>query len=305
MKKFILITVTLLLIPYLIVSFFMKEAEMKFYYNENQIVRVKREKTGKIEKIPLELYVRGVLAGEMPTSFHIEALKAQSVAARSYVLKKMEQNKNSDYDVVDTVSNQVYSSEQELKERWGKDYVSKMNKITTAVSSTRGEYLEYQGEIAEAFFFSTSTGKTENVEEVFSEKLPYLRSVDSSWDKEESPVYEVEKKFALNEFYQLLGLKYEKNLNVKITKTTSTGRVKELKINDIIFSGSTVYQKLKLRSTFFQITQNGEEVIVKTRGFGHGVGMSQYGAEGMAKEGYSYDEILKHYYQGINIKKIE
>lgn len=304
MKKMLLLVIIILLVPYLIVSIFMEEEEMKFFYNENQIVRVKREKEKTIERIPFEVYIRGVLAGEMPTSFHIEALKAQAVAARSYVLKKMEQNKNEQYDVVDTVSNQVYLSDQQLKEKWGKDYVSKMNKITTAVLETTGEYLEYQGEIAEAFFFSTSAGKTENVEEVFSEKLPYLRSVDSSWDKEESPVYEVEKRFSLKEFYQLLGLQYQDSLVVKITKTTSTGRIKELQINGTIFSGSTVYQKLALRSTFFEIKKIKNEVIVTTRGFGHGVGMSQYGAEGMAKQGYTYDQILKHYYQGINIKKM-
>lgn len=304
MKKMLLLVIIILIVPYLIVSIFMKEEEMKFFYNENQIVRVKREKEKTIERIPFEVYIRGVLAGEMPTSFHIEALKAQAVAARSYVLKKMEQNKNEQYDVVDTVSNQVYLSDQQLKEKWGKDYVPKMNKITTAVLETTGEYLEYQGEIAEAFFFSTSTGKTENVEEVFSEKLPYLRSVDSSWDKEESPVYEVEKRFSLKEFYQLLGLQYQDSLVVKITKTTSTGRIKELQINGTIFSGSTVYQKLALRSTFFEIKKIKNEVIVTTRGFGHGVGMSQYGAEGMAKQGYTYDQILKHYYQGINIKKM-
>lgn len=304
MKKMLLLVIIILLVPYIIVSIFMKEEEMKFFYNENQIVRVKREKEKTIERIPFEVYIRGVLAGEMPTSFHIEALKAQAVAARSYVLKKMEQNKNEQYDVVDTVSNQVYLSDQQLKEKWGKDYVSKMNKITTAVLETTGEYLEYQGEIAEAFFFSTSAGKTENVEEVFSEKLPYLRSVDSSWDKEESPVYEVEKRFSLKEFYQLLGLQYQDSLVVKITKTTSTGRIKKLQINGTIFSGSTVYQKLALRSTFFEIKKIKNEVIVTTRGFGHGVGMSQYGAEGMAKQGYTYDQILKHYYQGINIKKM-
>ena len=304
MKKIILITIFVILIPYLVVTLFMKEEQIKFYYSENQIVRVKREETGKIERVPFEKYIRGVLAAEMPTSFHIEALKAQAVAARSYVLKKMEQNKVETFDVVDTVSNQVYLSDDELKEKWKDSYVSKINKVTKAVIETTGEYLEYNGEVAEAFFFSTSSGKTENVEDVFSEKLPYLRSVDSTWDADVSPVFQVENRFTLEKFYQLLGLKYQNNIDVKIIKTTSTGRVKELTINGTIFSGSTVYQKLKLRSTFFEIKKIGTEVIVTTKGYGHGVGMSQYGAEGMAKEGYTYDKILKHYYQGINIKKM-
>lgn len=304
MKKILIITVLVILIPYLIVTFFMKEEIIKFNYNENQIVRVKREKTGKIERIPFEVYIRGVLSGEMPTSFHIEALKAQAIAARSYVLKKMEQNINKEYDVVDTVSNQVYMSDNELKEKWKNDYVNKMNKITTAVMETTGEYLSYNGSVAEAFFFSTSTGKTENCEEVFSQTIPYLKSVDSQWDADVSPVFSEDNTFPLNEFYQLLNLKYQSKLKVEVTKTTSTGRIKELKINGTLFSASTVYQKLKLRSTFFEISQNGTTVKVTTKGYGHGVGMSQYGAEGMAKKGYKYDQIVKHYYQGVEIKKI-
>ena len=216
----------------------------------------------------------------------------------------MEQNKDQEYDVVDTVSNQVYLSDEELKEKWKDDYTSKMNKISKAVLETTGEYLAYNGEIAEAFFFSTSTGVTENSEEVFTAKLPYLRSVDSEWDQAVSPVFQEVNKFSLNDFYSKLGLPVQSSLNVKITKQTSTGRVKELTINDTKMSASTFYQKLGIRSTYFAITQEGSDVIVTTKGYGHGVGMSQYGAEGMAQEGYSYDQILKHYYQGIEIKKL-
>lgn len=304
MKKVVLVTALVILIPYLIVTLFMKEEELKFYYDSNKIVRVKREATGVIERIPFELYVKGVLAGEMPANFEEEALKAQAVAARSYVLKKMEQNKDNDYDIVDTVSNQVYLSDEDLKNKWKIGYVEKMNKITTAVTATTGEYLAYNGAVAEAFFFSTSSGKTENCEEVFSEKLPYLRSVNSEWDAEVSPVFEETHDYTLTNFYQTLGLPYQKSLVVAITETTSTGRVKKLTINGKEFTGSDVYQKFKLRSTFFKIEQSGEKVIITTKGYGHGVGMSQYGAEAMAKKGYKYDEILKHYYQGIQIKKI-
>lgn len=304
MKKVIIITMLVIFIPYIIVINFMKEEEMKFYFNSNQMVRVKREKSGTIERIPFELYIKGVLSGEMPTSFHIEALKAQAVAARSYVLKKMEQNKNAEYDVVDTVSNQVYLSDAELKEKWKESYASKINKISKAVLETSGEYLSYQGEIAEAFFFSTSTGVTENSEEVFQEKLPYLRSVESTWDQEVSPVFQEVNRFSIADFYQKLGLEYQKNLNLKITKATSTGRVKELVVNDKLFSAGDFYQKLGIRSTYFTVSQQGTEIIVTTKGYGHGVGMSQYGAEGMAQSGYKYDQILKHYYQGVEIKKI-
>lgn len=297
-------TALIILIPYCIVSFFVKEDDLRFHFSTNQVVRVKRQASNKIDRVPFEEYVKGVLAGEMPANFQEEALKAQAVAARSYVLKKMEQNKEKDYDVVDTVNNQVYLSDAQLKEKWKNDYTANLTKISKAVIDTTGQYLDYNGTVAEAFFFSTSTGYTENCEEVFSEKLPYLRSVKSEWDKKESPVYEEKTTKSLVEFYKALNLKYQKNLTVKITKTTSTGRVKEVEINQVKFSGSDIYSKLKLRSTFFKVEQSGEKVVITTKGYGHGVGMSQYGAEGMAKAGYHYDEILKHYYQGIKIKKM-
>ena len=181
--------------------------------------------------------------------------------------------------------------------------MSKINKIKKAVTETKGEYLSYEGEVVEALFFSTSTGKTENSEEVFSSKVPYLRSVVSAWD-EASPVYEDTNSFELSDFYQKLGLEYSDKINYEVLETTSTGRVKKIKINGTEFNGRDVATKLKLRSNYFSINQNGTKVTIATKGFGHGVGMSQYGALGMAKEGYTYDKILKYYYQGTEIKKI-
>lgn len=304
MKKLIVLTILMLVIPYLIVTYFVQDKEIKFKYASNMTVRVKREATGKIDIVPLEDYIVGVLAGEMPISFHIEALKAQAVAARSYVMKKMEYNVDKDYDVVDTVSNQVYLDEEYLRKAWKEKYVENINKIKTAVLETKGEYLEYDGKVVEAFFFSTSVGATENSEEIFSTEVPYLRSVVSLWDKDVSPVYNDYFNFTLNEFYEKLGLEYSNTVKTEILETTSTGRIKKIKINGKTFTGSQVFEKLKLRSTHFTITQNGNNILIVTKGYGHGVGMSQYGAQGMAKEGYKYDEILKYYYKGVEIKKI-
>lgn len=303
MKKILIILISVILIPYFIITIFIKDDTVHFHFVSNMSVRVKRVAKGAIEEIPLEEYVVGVLSGEMPTSFEIEALKAQAVAARSYVLKKIEKNRKNEYDVVDTVSNQVYLDDEELKIKWGLDYDNKITKIKQAVLETKGEYLTYNNQVIEAFFFSTSSGMTENCDEVFSESLPYLVSVDSHYDSI-SPSFEVNKEFSLETFYQLLGLPYEKILKVMITKTTSTGRVKELTINGNQFTGSEVYSKLSLKSTFFEIKQDNEIVKVTTKGYGHGVGMSQYGANGMAQEGYNYEEILTHYYVGTSISKI-
>lgn len=304
MKKIILIILTIIFIPYIIVSLFIKTDDIKFYYTEGMNVRVKREETNTVEVVPFEDYVVGVLAGEMPVNFELEALKAQAVAARTYVMKKMSDNKNEDYDIVDTVQNQVYISDQELQYKWKDKYQERINKIKRAVLETKGEYLSYNGKVIEAFFFSTSVGKTENSEDVFKQALPYLRSVDSTWDEEVSPVFNDSKEYSMQEFYERLNLKYSDKIKVEILNTTSTGRIKNIKINNKKFTGSEVYKNLNLRSTFFEINQIGSNVVINTKGYGHGVGMSQYGALAMAKKGYKYDQILKYYYQNIQIEKI-
>lgn len=303
MKKILLMTLLIIFIPYLIVSIFIAKEDINFYFISNNTIKVKRESKNIIEEIPFEEYIVGVVSAEMPVSFELEALKAQAVAARTYALKKMIDNKNQEYHIVDTVANQVYYNDKELREKWNDTYNEKINKVKKAVIDTKGEYLVYDNEIIDAFFFSTSVGKTENSEEVFTEKLPYLRSVESSWDEEVSPVFNDQETFTLKEFYNLLGLDYNNNLTIEVLKTTSTGRIKKIKINNKVMTGSDVYSKLGLRSTFFEIIKNNNVVILKTKGFGHGVGMSQYGANGMAKNGYTYENILKHYYQGTEIKK--
>ncbi len=302
MKKMLLFSLIIILVPTVVVNVFIKDEEIKFEYHENMTIRVKRS-SGNIEKIPFEDYIVGILAGEMPVSFHGEALKAQAVAARTYAMKKMAQNVNNDYDVVDTVANQVYLDNDYLKDAWQDKYVNNINILKTAVLQTSGEYMEYDGEVIEAFFFSTSTGKTENSEDVFGTYLPYLRSVDSTWD-DISPVYEEKNYYTLKEFYDALNLNFSTVLNVSVDETTSTGRVKEIVINNKKFTGSDIAVSLNLRSSYFQIIQDNNTVIINTKGYGHGVGMSQYGAEAMSAIGYTYDKILKYYYQGVEIKKI-
>ena len=303
MKKVIITILFIILIPYLVVTIFIKNNEIKFKFISNNFVRVKRENTNLIEEIPFEEYVKGVLAGEMPSSFHIEALKAQAVAARTYVLKKMEENKSKDYDIVDTIKNQVYLDDETLKKNWGKNYTKNINKIKQAIIETKGEYLTYNNEIITAFFFSTSNGKTENCEEVFKEKLPYLKSVNSSWDLDVNPNYKVEKTISLKEFYNKLGLNYNKNLTIKVLNYTEGNSIKIIKINNKTYKGTDVRYKLNLKSADFTIEQNEDNVKITTRGNGHGVGMSQYGANAMALKGNTYDKILKYYYKDVEITK--
>ena len=310
MKKMLLITVVLIIIPFFVVKISNKdlkkytESEIKLDFVSNRIVRVKRVNKNRIDNVRLEEYVVGAVGGEMPVSFSIEALKAQAVASRSYVLKKQEDNKDGTYDVVDTTSNQVYLDDDDLKEKWKDSYVSYINKVREAVNETSMEYLEYNGEIANTMFFSTSNGYTEDSQVVFSEDIPYLKSVDSKWDESISSSFNYEVEMSLDDFYKKLDLNYDKNLSIVLLDRSSSGRIISLKINGKLFTGREVYNKLKIRSTDFAIIQEGEKVKIKTKGFGHGVGMSQYGAFGMAKNGYKYNEILAHYYKGTNLKKL-
>ena len=187
MKKLIIMTAVIISIPFFVVNNWKEEElnlrEVELKYVSNYMVRVKRS-DGDIEIIPMEEYIVGVVAGEMPASFELEALKAQCVASRTYVLKKMVNNKDMDYDVVDTISNQVYLDESELKNKWGDNYIYYVNKVRHAVNETSMEYLEYDGEIIDAFYFSTSNGYTEDSEVIFQVNLPYLKSVESFWDED-------------------------------------------------------------------------------------------------------------------------
>ena len=300
MKRIIMTTITIVLIPFFVIKTFTKTDNINIEYISSKTIKVKNEKTGEIKEIPFEKYIVGVVSGEMPASYELEALKAQAVAARSYALYHMSKK---EYDVTNTTSFQVYLEEKDLKEKWKEDYDKNIKKIEKAVIETRGEYLTYKGKKVDAMFFAVSTGKTENSEEVFVSKLPYLRSVSSAWD-EKSPAFTSTITLSLNDFYKNLNLPYEENLNIEILEKTSTGRIKKLKINKEELNGRDFQTKLKLKSNYFEIIKNENNITINTKGYGHGVGMSQFGANEMAKEGSDYKKILKHYYEGTEISKI-
>ena len=247
--------------------------------------------------LELENYIIGVVSCEMPASFEEEALKAMAVASRTYALYKMK--KNNKYDLKSTTSDQCYITESDMKKKWGDDYDKYYSKIKNAVNDTSGEYMTYNDEVIIAFYFSISNGYTENCENVFSQKLDYLVSVESSWDEEYS-FKEKDVVFSINDFLDNLGITDNGIDNISFDRS-STGRVNSVKINNYSFKGTKFRSLLGLRSTDFDILVDDGNVLIKTKGYGHGVGMSQYGAHSMAKMGYSYDEILKYYYSGINI----
>ncbi len=255
-----------------------------------------------ISEINLEDYIVGVVAAEMPASFDMEALKAQAVAARTYAMYKKE-TRNLDYDLVIGVSDQAYQNNKQLLDKWGLSFFNYFLKVRDAVLTTKNEILTYEGEVINAFYFAMSNGYTENSELVFQEDLPYLNSVPSTWEDESLNNYEVTSSISKEEFCTSLGITCEQ-IEIKDIERSNANRVLNITINNQVFEGTTVRQKLGLRSTDFEIEIVDNNVQITTKGYGHGVGMSQYGANGMAKDGYTYEEILKYYYQNTEIEKI-
>lgn len=283
-----------------------KESEDTKVNYENQITKVYSPEIEIIQDIGIEEYIKGVVSAEMPALFEEEALKAQAVAARTYALKKMKDNK----DIVETDIGQAYLSKEELKQNWGSNYNTYWKRISKAVDATKNQVMMYDNEMIDAVFHSTSAGYTENSENMWSVSLPYLRGVESHQD-ENSPDFVTEKSIKVEEVIGKLQNKYKDIVltdvallqQMQIVQRSEAGYILQIQIGNKILTGREVREVLGLKSSNFTIHQKGDELIFTTRGYGHGVGMSQYGANYMAQEGKSYDEILKHYYQGIKITR--
>lgn len=265
-------------------------------------------------------YLVGVVAAEMPADFHLEALKAQAVAARTYVYRRMRQyggpgcKKHPNADVCnDPTCCQAYLSPEQLRQRWGElEARLYMNKISQAVRETYGEIATYRGVPIDPVFHSTCGGKTENSESVWGSAVPYLRSVPCSYDRH-SPKWRATRIITKSEIASKLSClqggvpvaAIQANLNaIAVTARTATGRVAAVKIGNIEYSGTDFRYALGLNSTSFSWEDQGDCLLFTTIGYGHGVGMCQYGADGMAAQGYDYRQILRHYYQGIDISPI-
>ena len=305
MKKVLILTFIIILIPLLIIGTDKKisiENKIKYGSYNNIMVKVKRSSTGNIVKIPIEEYVIGVVAGEMPANFEMEALKSQAVASRTYVMKRIK--KDNSYDVTDSTTNQVYIDYDQMKKKWDNNYDTYLNKIKKAAKETNGEAVLYDNKLIDALFFSTSNGYTENSLDVFSSDLPYLVSVESKWDKKESPAFSSTNEFTKKEFLYNLGLNIDSDIKIDNIVRTNSKRVKEITINNKKYTGREIRKIFGLKSTSFDIKLDNEKVTFNVNGFGHGVGLSQYGANGMEKEGYNYKQILTYYYKNCVIKKI-
>lgn len=285
--------------------------------DEEMTIKVYNDKTKQIEEMLLEEYVKGVVAAEMPAEFHIEALKAQAVAARTYALYHIYKYKNGHPDhpqapICTGVHCQAWLSKDELRNIHANNWMYEhWPKIETAVESTKGEIITYNGEPIEPLYHSTSGGMTENSEEVFATAVPYLRSVESPYE-ERAPRLKGKIKMTVDEFISKIESKYS-NINltpstlpskIHLIERSKSGRIKKIRIDNEIVTGRDMRNLFNLNSTNFKITilRDGN-IEIETIGYGHGVGMSQWGANGMAERGSTYEEILKHYYTGVEIEK--
>ena len=269
-----------------------------FFSNEIKI-KIKDKNTNQVTEMPLEEYVIGVVAGEMPASFHQEALKAQAVAARTYALYKIENTKK-EYHVFNDVSDQSYITKDDMRTKWKNDFNKYYNKIKESVGDTSGVVMSYNNKIIESLYFSMSNGYTENAGLVFSEDKAYLQSVKSEYENSNLKNYEVTKTIDKKELCKKIVINCDKIL-IDGIELSASGRVNYITINNKKIKGTDFRKLLGLRSTDFTIKLNNDTVDITTRGYGHGVGMSQHGANEMAKKGFKYEEILNYFYQNIEI----
>lgn len=234
-------------------------------------------------------YLLSVVAGEMPANFEIEAIKAQVVACRTYVLSR-------NLKVDNTTNTQVYLTDKQMRKKWGNNYNKYRNKIKKAIKATKNEVMTYKGKYIEALFFASSNGNTNNSEDYFEYKLDYLRSVSSKWDLEY--ITPNKKTYTTTQLSEIFNTTIK---NIKIKSYYKSGYVNKVLINKKEYSGKEIRTLLNLPSSSIDIKYSKNKYTFITTGNGHGVGMSQYGAQGMAKEKKTYKEILHHYYKNINI----
>ena len=254
----------------------------------------------------LETYVAGVVAAEMPASFEPEALKAQAVAARTYAVRDMLQTGGG------FPQGQAYRSPEEQAALWGEDYPVWAEKIRQAVAATRGEILTYEQEPILAVFCAASAGVTESAGNVWSTDLPYLQSVASPGDRE-APQFAVTVRIPREQAAAALlaacpaagDLSGDLSPKLRIEDYTPAGYVKTVRVGAGSLTGRQFREALGLRSSAFTLEFAGDELVVTTRGHGHGAGMSQYGAQALAREGKTYREILAYYYQNCDLVKME
>ena len=291
-------------------------------YKANEVIRVKMHETNEIIAMDINDYLRGVLPAEMSPKYDLEALRAQAIVARTYTYKKMmEHTEGEDADICDNYAHcQAFYNKDKIYDIWQKkgytrgEILEFWDKINQAIVSTQNKIITYNGHIINAYFHASSPEGTEDVSQIWGkESCPYLIHVESiedeSYENRTSQVIISYGEFAniINCDNSIDGYITEKDANnICINEYTTTGRVLNIRIKNIVIPAEKLRTMIGLKSTRFSIETNNEknQILFNVIGYGHGVGMSQYGANGMAKKGYNYEEILSHYYKNTKIKKI-
>ncbi|MBX6395527.1 MAG: stage II sporulation protein D [Alicyclobacillaceae bacterium] len=272
------------------------------------VIRVFRSASGTVAAVALEEYVTGVVAAEMPADFHLEALKAQAIAARTNAVRALASAGRGPQgaDITDDhTKDQAYRSPDELRRQWGADFDARYRRVREAVLGTAGQILVYQGKPIEALFFSTSNGYTASAKEVWGRDLPYLQSVPSPWDADIAPRFTETKAVSFRDMAAALHLDAVPasagSSWIQVLAESPSHRITALRVGDRTVTGNEFRAALGLNSTSFTWTVSGDRVIFRTSGYGHGVGMSQYGAEALARQGKTAEEIVQYYYRGAAV----
>lgn len=263
--------------------------------------------TGRTVEMGLEEYLLGTVAAEMPAGFGIEALKAQAVCARTYAVRKVIEGRiyPGGAQLSDDINScQAYISPTEFAARNPANYKDLWSRIETAVGETRGIIMVYDKKPIDALYHSTCGGKTESALGSTGRDIPYLQSVPCNYCRS-SRYYESEQVFSSQELKsRLKTVTMEEKLSFKITSRTSTGRVSSVEVNGQTLYADTLRTLLNLPSTWWNMSIEDDRLVVNSQGYGHGLGLCQYGAAGMAADNHNYQQILRHYYRGIDIYRL-
>ena len=291
-----------------------KNYNKEYNYGKYNIVKLLHTNTGEIEELNLDQYLYGVVSSEMPANFEEEALKAQAVVARTYTIYKITNgNKHENADICDdSKCCQAWISKEARFEKWNEtERENNWSKIVSAVESTKGKIIMYEGKPINAFFHSNSGGKTEIASSVWGGKdEPYLQAVETSGESNYTQ-YSSELTISKEEFIEKIKqyhndfeIDFSNENQIEILEYTEGQRVKKMKVGNLELSGTEIRNIFGLKSAKFEIVIEDENIKFNVLGYGHGVGMSQTGADSMAKEGKGYEEIIKHYYTGVEIVNI-
>ncbi len=291
------------------------QTEQEYDYKQYNTIQLLHASTAEVEELPLDTYLYGVVSSEMPASFEKEALKAQAVVARTYTIYKIQNNsqKHEGADICDSSACcQEWISKEDRLAKWEESTREEYwNKIVTAVEETKGKIITYEGKPINAFFHANSGGKTETTLNVWGGSgYPYLQTVattgEEGYTQYQSEVICTKQEFTdkIKEKHSDFTIDFSQANCIQVLEYTDGDRVKTIQIGNLSLSGVEIRTIFGLKSANFTITIEGDNIKFSVLGYGHGVGMSQTGADSMAKAGSDYVEIIKHFYTGVEVEDV-